>query len=106
MIGKIIVKIQDWADVRLRRLCGRLTPGKRLAVILTMLLTFSFLSIYMTVTSIYNWGKRDARKEFMKIEHIRDFNLPQEQDSINNIYKYYDYGTEQKRNILPERGEA
>ena len=31
-----IEKMQDWADDRLRRMCGRITPGKRLAVILVM----------------------------------------------------------------------
>ena len=31
-----IETVRDWADERLRRLCGRITPGKRLAVILVM----------------------------------------------------------------------
>ncbi len=31
-----IEKVRDWADDRLRRMCGRITPGKRLAVILVM----------------------------------------------------------------------
>ena len=31
-----IGKVRDWADDRLRRMCGRITPGKRLAVILVM----------------------------------------------------------------------
>ena len=101
MINKLSDKVDEW----LRRMCGRLTPGKRLAVILTMLLSFSCLSIYMTVSSIYNMGKRDAAKEMIEIEHIRNINLRQKQDSINN-YKYYDYGREQKSGFLPERGEA
>lgn len=100
-------KLSDKADEWLRRMCGRLTPGGRLAVILTMLLTFSFLSIYMTVSSVYNMGKRDAAKEMMEIEHIRDINLRRERkDSINNLLKQYDYGTEQKSDLLPEGGEA
>lgn len=33
-----IEKVQDWADDCLRRMCGRITPGKRLAVILVMFL--------------------------------------------------------------------
>ncbi|KAA5199528.1 DUF3989 domain-containing protein, partial [Bacteroides fragilis] len=49
-----IEKVQDWADDRLRRMCGRITPGKRLAVILVMFLFFGGLSIYITVSSIYN----------------------------------------------------
>lgn len=103
----MINKLSDNADEWLRRICGRLTPGKRLAVILTMLLTFSFLSIYMTVSSIYNMGRRDAEKKMIEIEHIRDINLRRERkDSINNLLKQYDYGTEQKSGSLPERGEA
>ena len=56
-----IGKVQDWADDRLRRMCGRITPGKRLAVILVMFLFFSGLSIYITVSSIYNIGKRNGQ---------------------------------------------
>nr|WP_250709104.1 TraL conjugative transposon family protein [Bacteroides fragilis] len=89
----MINKLSDKADEWLRRICGRLTPGKRLAVILTMLLTFSFLSIYMTVSSIYNMGRRDAEKEMIEIEHIRDLDLPHgRKDSLQDSYKYYDYG--------------
>ena len=35
-----IEKVQDWADDHLRRMCGRITPGKRLAVILVMFFFF------------------------------------------------------------------
>ncbi|MBM6672150.1 DUF3989 domain-containing protein, partial [Phocaeicola coprophilus] len=48
-----IERAQDWADERLRRMCGRITPGKRLAVILVMFLLFGGLSVYITVSSIY-----------------------------------------------------
>ena len=49
-----IERAQDWADERLRRMCGRITPGKRLAVILVMFLLFGGLSVYITVSSIYH----------------------------------------------------
>lgn len=89
----MIRRLSDKCDEWLRRMCGRLAPGGRLAVILTMLLTFSCLSVYMTVSSIYNLGRRDAEKEFMEIEHIRDLDLRHERgDSIRDIYRYYDYG--------------
>lgn len=68
-----IEKVQDWADDRLRRMCGRITPGKRLAVILLMFFFFGGLSIYITVSSIYNIGKRDGRR--LQIEHIRQLPL-------------------------------
>ena len=75
-----IGKVRDWADDRLRRLCGRITPGKRLAVILVMFFFFGGLSIYITVSSIYNIGKRDGRR--LQIEHIKQYPL-HDSDSIN-----------------------
>ena len=75
-----IEKVQDWADDRLSRMCGRITPGKRLAVILVMFFFFGGLSIYITVSSIYNIGKRDGRR--LQIEHIKQYPL-HDSDSIN-----------------------
>ena len=75
-----IEKVRDWADDRLRRMCGRITPGKRLAVILLMFFFFGGLSIYITVSSIYNIGKRDGRR--LQIEHIKQYPL-HDSDSIN-----------------------
>ena len=44
-VNQAITNIQDWADEKLRHLCGRMTPEIRLAVILLMLLFFGGLSI-------------------------------------------------------------
>lgn len=41
MIGKFIVKAQDWADGKLRRLAGRISPDMRVAIILVMLAAFA-----------------------------------------------------------------
>jgi len=75
-------KGRGWADDRLRRMCGRITPGKRLAVILLMFFFFGGLSIYITVSSIYNIGKRDGRR--LQIEHIRQLPL-QGNDTTKSI---------------------
>ena len=45
-------KVRDWADDRLRRMCGRITPGKRLAVILVMFFFFGGLSWQFSLTKI------------------------------------------------------
>ena len=68
-----IETVRDWVDERLRRLCGRITPGKRLAVILVMSALFGGLSLYITISSIYNIGKRDGQR--LQIEHIRQLPL-------------------------------
>ena len=77
-----IERVQDWLDERLRRMCGRITPGKRLAVILVMFLLFGGLSVYITFSSIYRIGKRDGQR--LQIEHIRQFPL-HGSDSINPL---------------------
>lgn len=88
---KFIVKAQDWVDDRLRSMCGRITPEKRLFVILAMFVVFGFMSIYIFVSAIYNIGRNDGRQ--MKIEHIKTIEL-QRRDSINQL-NYYDNGGEQ-----------
>ena len=57
-----IERVQEWLDERLRQMCGRITPGKRLVVILVMFLLFGGLSVYITVSSIYHIGKRDGQR--------------------------------------------
>ena len=89
MIGRFIRTLQDWADDSLRRLCGRITPGKRLALILTMFLFFSIASVYIFVSGIYNIGKNEGQR--IEIEHIRLLEL-QRKDSINNSLKINDNG--------------
>jgi len=90
MIGKYVRKVQDWVDDNLRRLCGRITPEKRLAVILTMFVVFGFGSIYIFVSAIYNIGKNEGQR--IEIEHIQMLEL-QRKDSINNQLKFYNNGT-------------
>lgn len=82
MIGKFIVKVQDWADEKLRRLCGRITPDQQVVVILVMFVVFGGLSVYMTITAIYNIGKSDGRQ--LGIEHIDPIRL--KNDSIINPF--------------------
>lgn len=81
-MAKVIAEIQDWADVKFRRLCGRITPDQRVVVILVMFVVFGGLSVYMTVAAIYNIGKSDGRE--LGIEHINSIRL--KNDSIINPF--------------------
>lgn len=78
-------RINEWLEDGLRGLLGRLTPDRRIILVVTMFLVFGGLSIYMTFTSIYNRGKDKAEK--MQIEQIESLRLQLEQqrDSINNL---------------------
>lgn len=82
MVGKFIMKAQEWADERLRRLAGRITPDMRVVIVLVMMLAFGGLSVYMTVSAIYRIGRNDGRET--GIEHIRRLQLPN--DSIINPF--------------------
>lgn len=85
MIREYIVKVQDWVDDNLRRLCGRITPEKRLVVLLTMFVFFGAMSLYIFVSAIYNIGKNEGRQ--IEIEHIQMLEL-QKRDSINQLNMY------------------
>ena len=82
MVGKFIMKAQAWADERLRRLAGRITPDMRVVIVLVMILAFGGLSVYMTVSAIYRIGRNDGRET--GIEHIRRLQLSN--DSIINPF--------------------
>lgn len=84
MIQKIINRINEWLEDGLRGILGRLTPDRRIILVISMFLVFGGLSIYMTFSSFYNFGKNKAEK--MQIEQIESLKLQLEQqrDSINN----------------------
>jgi len=68
MIRKLINKVTDWWEDSLRILFGRLTPDRRVILIVIMLMTFSGLSVFISFSSAYNLGK--DRGEKMKVDHI------------------------------------
>ena len=90
MAKNIFKNIGEHIEDFLRGLCGRITPDKRIIIILAMLVVFGGLSIYMTVSSIYNFGKDKGRR--LQIEQMETLRLQQEQqrDSINQ-QKFYEY---------------
>ena len=92
MIKKKLTAVRDWMEDGLRSLLGQVTPDGRVIIILSMLFVFGAGSIYMTVSSIYNIGKKSAEKEFLEINHIERLELKRK-DSINH-YQLQKYGTE------------
>lgn len=87
--------VPDRIDDGLRYLCGRMSPDARLVCVVVMLVGFSGLSIYMTVSSIYHIGKREG--EQLRIEHIRQMELHRKTDKDSmNIKNQVDYGEPKK----------
>jgi hypothetical protein len=73
-----------WGELAygVRWLCLRPSPGVRLSVIIILFVVLSVTNIWFVVSSIYNAGKRDAREEFLKIEHAGKLELQHKADSI------------------------
>lgn len=51
--GRIAIRLEE----RIRRLLGEITPGKRLALILTVLAVCTVANLYITFNAIYNMGR-------------------------------------------------
>jgi hypothetical protein len=106
---KLAERVRDWThgqDERLRLRLEALPQRTKLAIVLVIFAFFAVCALFTFGAALYQIGKENGRQ--IEIEHIKQLDLPQKQDSIN-LYKYYDYGTErteQKSDGLPERGEA
>lgn len=93
MIRKLINNVNERWEDGLRYLFGKLTPDRRVVLIVIMLISFSGLSVFMTFSSVYNLGK--DRGEKMKMDHIErlQFELKKmrlKTDSLKliNIFQY------------------
>lgn len=98
MVRKKVRAFGEWLEDHLRRLCGEITPDKRIIVILTMFLLFAGLSLYFTISSIYRFGKGEGER--IQIQHIEKLELELQRkehqlDSVKQINDfYYEYERE------------
>lgn len=67
---KMLVRIKDAADDRLRSFCGALTPEKRLAAVLVLGVLFASVNFYLIFRAIHGIGRDDAPAEVIGITHI------------------------------------
>ena len=76
-----------WGELTcgVRWLCLRPSPGVRLSIIIVLFVALSVANIWFVASSIYSAGKRDARKEFLEIEHAGKIELQHKNDSIKAV---------------------
>lgn len=67
----------------LRQWCGKIPPGKRIAVVLTLLFLFAGLSLYITFSSLSSFGKHEPAKEKLNFRHIEGLELELLKDKRN-----------------------
>lgn len=106
---KLIRRINDWTDrqdARLRGWLEALPQRTKIVVVLVIFTFFALCALFTFGAALYQIGRESGRQ--IEIEHIRQLDLRQRQDSIN-LFKYYNYDrerTEQESYGLPQRGEA
>ena len=106
---KLIERLNEWSDrqdERLRVWLAALPQRTKIVVVLVIFTFFALCALFTFGAALYEIGRESGRQ--IEIEHIRQLDLRQRQDSIN-FFKYYDYGTErteQKSYGLSQRGEA
>lgn len=93
MINKWIKVAGEWIEEHLRILCGKISPDKRVILILIMFFLFTCLSLYCTFSSIYRIGKGTGER--LRIQHIENLHKDLQEnesnsDSIKQI-KHFDY---------------
>lgn len=84
--------IVEHIEIRLRQWCGRIPPGNRIAVILSLLSLYTGLSLYVTFSSLLDFGKDEKEKLIFK--HIKGLQLEQrdkrnQQDSLKPSNEFY-----------------
>lgn len=89
---KRITVIGELLENRLRQWCGRIPPGKRIAVILALLFLFAGLSLYITFSSLFNFGKNEREK--LNFKHIEGLQLETKDqrnkpDSLKPLNEFY-----------------
>ena len=68
-----ISAIKEQVQSRIRLWCGRIPPGKRITVILALLFLFAGLSLYITFSSLFNFGHDEKKK--LNFKHIEGLQL-------------------------------
>jgi hypothetical protein len=87
-IKEFLINAWDEIEYSLRLLCGKPTPMKRFITVLIIGGALAVANIYFVVSSIYNMGVSDAKKQFLEVQHIETLKLQQSKnDSIKSIKK-------------------
>ncbi|GHS99070.1 hypothetical protein FACS189421_08820 [Bacteroidia bacterium] len=88
-IKEFLINAWDEIEYLLRLLCGKPTPMKRFMMVLIIGGALAVANIYFVVSSIYNMGVSDAKKQFLEVQHIETLKLQQsKKDSIKSIKNY------------------
>ena len=77
---KIISRIRDCFEDKLRGICSLMGPHRRVITIVVLIVVFAAVNIYVTFRAIYNIGRDDVNRKVIEITPIDvpDFELQHE----------------------------
>jgi len=75
-INNLRENLRGRIEEALRKACGRITPSKRMMVIVVASVLFAVGCIWMTTSAIYNMGKQRELRQFEEMQHIKSLLLP------------------------------
>jgi hypothetical protein len=82
-----------WCKIehRLKRICGRPSPMKRLVTVLVIGVVLAFVNVWFLISSIYNIGKNDAEKELMNLQHIERLELQKKKEECKECEEFKEF---------------
>lgn len=83
----MIRKGWDYTERFLRRVCGAMSPRSRIIVVFTMLALFTVVSLYFTISSIYQFGKGTSKELYIRQIEPLTSKRPQELVEADSIYQ-------------------
>lgn len=78
---KLIGKFLDRFEEALRKVCGRITPDKRVTVIVIVFVLFAAVNLWVMFRAIYNIGREINEQLMIDPIEAPDFSLDGEQPS-------------------------
>lgn len=63
-------KIRDTVEDGLRKICGRMTPDRRVITIAVLLVVFAAVNIWVTLSAIFSIGRGEPRQDRIELTPI------------------------------------
>jgi hypothetical protein len=110
---KPLETLRERIEIGLRKVCGRVSPDRRAAVIVAMLVVFAALNIWVTARAIWSIGRGDVPHHRIEIPpmEIPDFTpeegytSPLRQDAENQFEQPLNSESHDTATIEQEQGE-
>lgn len=99
---KLIERFRSGIESRLRKACGKITPGRRTLVIAVLLGIFAVANIWITFRAIYSIGREDQKRDVIKVTplEVPGFDLGKEapEELMRGMEEYFNQNFKTEEN--------